>query len=118
MVFNRGESLPTEKVSWKPLRSLPLVTCTDCRACITTLGAGTGTAGPIISVRWTPLSIRRSGNSFGQRDPDLRARASGQLFWLQHGVWVRDTPVLLGVAEILVCDQIGAFSLQNGMQFE
>src|SRR4051812_45739200 len=111
MVFSSVESFPTLNVTWNPLRSFPLVTEMDCRACITTLGAGTGTAGPISSVRWTPLSIRRSGDPLRQRDADAGPRPLGQLLRAQRAVGVAQAPELLRVPQVLVGHQVRPFAL-------
>ncbi len=54
-----GEFLLSEKRNWKPLAlSAWEVTSTETSALSTSWDTGTGTAGPIISERWIPLSIR------------------------------------------------------------
>src|SRR5918911_893851 len=116
MTLSSGESRPTAKVTWKPERSLPLVTEIERRASITTRGAGTGTAGPISSVRWTPSSIRGSGDALRQGDADARADPGGELVGLQGGVGVGQAPELFRVAQDLGGDVVEALALRHHVE--
>ena len=51
MVSN-SDLLPILKLSWNPLESVELVTCTLSSALTTSASAGTGTPGPINSESW------------------------------------------------------------------
>src|SRR5512139_3963115 len=99
MVASSVDFLLTANVSWNPLRSLPLVTCTLVSASTTDCGAGMGTAGPIIRVRCTPLSMGRPGDAFRQRNAQLAAWVFGQFVRAQRAVRVADAPELLGVGQ-------------------
>src|SRR5262245_32865244 len=126
MVFSSGDFLLTAKVSWKPLRSLPLVTCTLVSESITDCGAGMGTAGPINSVRWIPLCTgrcscgcvlrsahRRRRHAFGQRDAQTAPDFLGELVRPHGTIGVADAPELLRVVEIARRDVVETIALRD-----
>src|SRR5512134_93454 len=90
------------KLSWKPLGDpAAVVTVTLSSASMTTRGAGTGTTGPMSSVIWIPLaSIGRSGDAFGEGDPQCAPEGLDQLVGAHRAVRVADPPVLLRIAEM------------------
>src|SRR5215831_19181413 len=107
-----GEPVLTVKVSWNPPGpSPPVFTVTAVSASSTSRGTGNGTAGPIISVSWTPSTIARSRDPFGQRDAQHTADALGQLGRPHHRVRVAQPPRLLRVAEILRRERVGPLAL-------
>src|SRR5215472_3962265 len=75
------------------------VTLTLVRASRITCGTGTATTGPIISVRWTPLSTCNwSWYAFRQGNVD-RAAHDFEFFGNRHTVRVAQAPELFGIAE-------------------
>src|SRR3954452_17045437 len=82
---------------------------------MTDRGAGTGTAGPIISVRWTPLSIGHPRDAFRQRDAQPAADGFGQFVGTHRAVGVTDPPELLGVVEIPRGDVVQPLALLDHM---
>src|SRR6478752_4088457 len=115
-MFCSGDFLPTAKVSWKPALSLPLVTCALTSASTTIGGAGTGTIGPMSRVRWTPLSIRRAGNPFGERDAQRAAGRFGELVRSHGAIGVGDAPERLGVVQVLAGDVVEPLALGHLMR--
>src|ERR1051326_2885510 len=115
MVVSSGDFLLTAKVSWKPLRSLPFVTCTLVSASMTERGGGTGTAGPISTVRCTPLSIGHPRDAFRQGDAQPPSDRLGQLVGAHGAIGVADAPELLGVVEIARRDVVDALALGDRM---
>src|SRR5262245_2542423 len=97
-----GERLLNVNFSSKPLAVSPeaVVTVTLVSASSTDCGAGMGTAGPIINVRSTPLSIGYPRNAFRQSDAQSSSEGLGQLFRSHRAVGVADAPELLRIAEI------------------
>src|SRR5581483_8000737 len=96
-----GELVVRVNCNWKTLGPWSgVVTCTWVSASRMSAETGTGTAGPIIKVRCTPLSTRRPRNAFRQGDAELPARRLGQLFRADRPVRVADAPELLRVADI------------------
>ena len=81
-------------MSWKPLRSLPLVTCTLTSASTTDCGAG---------------------DAFGQRDAQTPSNRLGQLRRAQRAVGVAQTPELFRVAEVMRGDVIEPLALRDGV---
>src|SRR5262249_20080128 len=75
-------------------------------ASITDCGAGIGTAGPIISVRCTPLSIGRSRYAFRQRDAQPPPYDLRQLVGPHGAIGVADAPELLRIVEVMGGDVI------------
>src|SRR5664279_930498 len=112
----RGPLLLRLNFSSKPLGVLlspPMFTCTLWSAFRTASGTGTGTTGPIISVRWTPLSIGGSWNALGKRDAEPPAQALQQLLGPHGPVCVADAPEGFGIAEILLGDVVQALALRD-----
>src|SRR5215213_10596675 len=58
-----------------------------------------------------PLSIAHSRDTFGQRDAEPPPGLFGQLLGAHRAVGVGDAPELLGVAEVLVRDEVEALAL-------
>src|SRR4051794_1693773 len=110
MVVCSLEVLLTANLSWKPVRSPPLVICTLLSASMTRRGAGTGTPGPTNSVICTFLSIARRGDALRQSDADTLS-GLGQLQGIDDTVGVADAPVLLRIAEVLGGDGVDALAL-------
>src|SRR4051794_36366616 len=96
-VVCRTERLFRVKASLNPL-AVPaaLVISTSVSASNTTCGTGIGTKGPISRVSETPLSIRRPGEAFRQRDLHRSARRVGERLRLHRLVGIADTPELFG----------------------
>src|SRR6266571_444716 len=113
-VVSSSDRLLTANVSWKPLRSRPLVTETAVRASVTGSGAGMGTPGPMSSVRWTPLSTGQTscgGDALGQRDAQPAAHRGGQVVGAKGPVRVADAPKLKGVVKVGRRDVVQALPL-------
>src|SRR6188474_2570706 len=115
-VVCRIDFLPTANCSWKPLRSVELVTCTLVRALTTSTGAGTGTAGPISSVRWMDLLIAACWNAFAKRDAQLRAWRLCELSWTDRTVGIGEPPPLFGVAEVTRAEVVETIVLPHGVR--
>src|SRR5262245_39443241 len=113
----RGERLLSVKVNSNPLCASPEVvaTCTLVSASSTSWDTGTGIAGPIIKVRWMPLSIGRSWYSFRQRDTQPAAGSFGQLIGTDRRIGVAQPPELLRVAEVLHGEQVQSIALCDGV---
>src|SRR5947209_14091641 len=118
MVDSSGDFLLTAKVSWKPLRVPPRLTCTPVSASMTALGAGSGAAGPIIRVSRTPLSIGGSRDAFRQCNAQPPAGRLGQLVRAHGAVGVADAPELLRVAQVLRRDVVQPLTLRDRMLLE
>src|SRR5437899_9801152 len=96
-----SDVLPTLKVSWKPVRSRPLFTCTLCNASTTGNGAGSGTAsGPISNVRWILSSTRYSWYALRQRNAQPAANFLGQFLRAHRAVGIAHAPELLWIAQV------------------
>src|SRR5215211_4150306 len=95
MVCN-GERLLSVNASSKPLEVSPevVVTVTLVNASSATCGTGTGTAGPTISVRLTPLSTGHSRYAFWQGDPQPPANRFGQFVRAHRAVRIAHAPEL------------------------
>src|SRR6516164_1298893 len=119
MVVSSGDFLLTAKVSWKPLRSLLLVTWTLVSASVTGLGAGMGTTGPIISVRWIPLSIQwHSRYAFGQRDAEHTADCGGEIVGAHRAIGVAYAPELQRIVHVCRSYVVEAIALRDGMHLQ
>src|SRR5277367_4326010 len=98
----RGDALLSVKESSKTLGVAGPefeVTLTLVSASRITCGTGTATTGPIINVRWIPLSTGDwSWNSLRQRDV-YGATRHLQLRRSHHSVRVAEPPVLFGIAQ-------------------
>src|SRR5512142_3402068 len=80
------------------------------------LPTGTGTAGPIISVMWIPLSIRAPRHARGQRDPDDVTDLLRQLGRTHDAVRVADAPELQRVTEVARGDVVEPLAFADGVQ--
>src|SRR5215213_3284346 len=110
----RGERALTEKVNWKALGpSVLFVTCTPVNAFSTSSETGTGTAGPIIRVRCTPLAIGASRYSVGQGYSQPPAHPLGELSRLHGRVRVAQSPEKLRIAKIMSRDIVEAVALSD-----
>src|ERR1051326_5998485 len=113
IVFSKGDCLLTANVNWKPLVSFELVTCTLCNASMTACAAVTGTAGPLINDRSTPLSIRSSGNSFRQSDAQLAPDCLRQLFRSHRGIGIGNAPKHFRIIHVFGSDVVEALVLSH-----
>src|SRR5438445_1216363 len=94
------------------------VTLTLVSASRITWGTGTATTGPIIKVRWIPLSTsNRSWNSFGQSNVDCTAH-NLELFGNHDAVGVAQAPELRGVAEETRGDVVKSGSLHDDVTLQ
>src|SRR5262249_46215867 len=96
-----GERVLRVNDNWKTLGpSADVVTCTCVSASRMSCETGSGTAGPIISVRGTPVSIRRPPDALGQGDEHPATDGLDQLVGAERGVRVAQPPEQLGVAQV------------------
>src|ERR1041384_4225300 len=72
-----------------------------------------GTVGPIINVRYTPLSIRRPRYSFGQRYSKPAAQFFGLLLGPHPPLRITNSPELERVAKVSRGDVIDSLSLHH-----
>src|SRR5688500_13589450 len=95
-----GPERPAWKVSWKPLRpSSVWVTSALTSDSVSAVGAGTGTVGPISSVRWMPSSTVVTSSRLRERDAQAPLRSGGQVERAHRVVGVGDPPERLGRPE-------------------
>src|SRR5688572_26807478 len=79
---------------------------TLCSASSTKRGAGTGTAGPIMSVRWMPFNMRgrllgaRGRHALRQRDANHVAGSRGEIVRTQRAVGIAHAPELFRIANV------------------
>src|SRR5438105_1800790 len=118
MVVSSDDFLLTAKDNWKPDLSLPLVTCTLVSASVTALGTGTGTSGPIMIVRWIPLSIRYSRDSFRQGDMQCAPCSFGQLFGTHGCIGIGDAPEGLGITYVFGRNIVQTLTLADDVQLQ
>src|ERR1043165_5790226 len=93
-----------------------VVTRMLCKASRTSWLTGTGTAGPIISDIWMPLSIRSPRHALGQRDPDDGTDLLGELRGAHDAVGIADAPELQRIAEVARGDVVEALALAERVQ--
>src|SRR6188768_712523 len=113
-----GERLGIVKFSSKPLCESPEAAFTWMlvNASSTSRGTGTGTPGPIISVRWMGPGLAMARlNPRRQRDTDLAPDHIRELVRTQHAVRVAQAPELLRIAEIARRDVVEAVALGDGV---
>src|SRR5882672_4236533 len=111
-----GERLSTVNFSWNTLGpSVFAVTSTLVRASRTDFDTGSGTAGPIMSVRLIPLSILRSRYSLWQTNTKHPANRGDQVLRTHRSIRVGDSPEQFRIADILRGDHIQSFSLRNAV---
>src|SRR5829696_140544 len=104
-----GEEVFNVNCNWKTLGPSSLVvTVTEVSASSTSRGTGMGTAGPIIRVRWTPLSIGRPRDAFRQGDAQPAAGSLDQFFWPHRAIGVADAPEELWIAQVVRGDLVQA----------
>src|ERR1700722_9181265 len=100
----RGERLSRINFNWKPLgRSDREITSTLVNASSTSFDTGKGTAGPIMSVKSSPLD--NSGDSFRQRDSQRGPRCL-EIVRTHGAIGVADAPKQLGIAQVLRGDVV------------
>src|ERR1700761_3430078 len=106
--------------SSKPLVPVALLmTLTESRASRTSADTGTGTAGPIISVRFTPVSMSSPARHAGrQRDHDEGTRLRGDVGWLDGQVGVAELPVRQRAAEQRGGDDVDPVALPDPVALE
>ena len=81
----------------------------------TSCETGTGTTGPIMRVRWKPLSILCSGNVFRQGDANPAANRFEQFVRPDRAVGVAEPPELFRIAKIFGRDVIEPFTFGHGV---
>src|ERR1700733_1795614 len=118
MIFS-GDCLSIEKVSLNPLGSMScVVTSTSARHSSTDEGTGEATNGPIMSVSWTLLSNRASGDALRGGDFQRRARRLDKIVGRHRAVGVADQPGHERVAEEFGGDQVEAIALHRGVSVD
>src|ERR1019366_1721844 len=118
MTCRRGDFLLTAKLNWKPLPCLPFVTCTEVNASTTGFGAGSSTAGPIISVRFSALSTAYPRNTLRQSDAQDAPDPLGKILGPHRSIGIADAPILLRVAEKPRGDVVEALALGDGVELQ
>src|SRR5688500_8653023 len=114
-----GDEVFNVNCNWKTLgRSSLVVTVTEVSASSTSRGTGIGTTGPIIRVRWMPLSIGRSRDALRQGDAQPAARGLGQFLGTHRAIGVADAPKELWIAQVVRGDLVQSLTRGDGVLLE